>query len=105
MNGNALPGKIAGTNRHPVDQLANVRATIKTLQEREAQLKEQIVAMMGDDASIGGDEFIASLRPGSRKGGLDEKRLAEHFGDLSMFRKPDSAFKTLTVEPRALEGL
>ncbi len=103
MNAISLPGK-PGTNRHPVDQLANIRATIKTLQEREAELKDQIGAMMGAADSLGGDEFIAIQHLQSRKGGLDEKRLAEKLGDLAAYRKPDSTFIVLKVEPRAMEN-
>lgn len=90
------------TNRHPVDQLANIRATIKTLQEREAELKEEIGQLMGDSDSLGGDEFIARQELRSRKGGLDEKRLAAKFGDLAPYRKPDSTYIVLSVEPRAM---
>lgn len=100
-----MNGKTAsGNNRHPVDQLANVRATIKALQEREAELKEEIGTLMGNADSLGGDEFIASQKLQSRKGGLDEKRLTEKLGDLSAYRRPDTSFITLKVEPRAMEG-
>ncbi|MEY9183137.1 hypothetical protein ABIG06_004718 [Bradyrhizobium sp. USDA 326] len=39
-------------NRHPVDQLADVRAEIKLLREREQQLRAEILRtgdMIGDD--------------------------------------------------------
>lgn len=104
MNDTALSGK-TGTNRHPVDQLANIRATIKTLQERETQLKEDIGSMMGSADSLGGAEFIARQKLQTRKGGLDEKKLEAKFGDLGAFRKPDTTFIVLSVEPRAVEGV
>ena len=102
MNSEALPVK-PGTNRHPVDQLANIRATIKTLQDREAELKAEIGVLMGERDSLGGDEFIARQELRSRKGGLDEKKLADRIGDLSAFRKSDSTYIVLSVEPRAME--
>lgn len=34
----------AKRNRHPVDELAEVRTTIKRLQEREAELREELLA-------------------------------------------------------------
>jgi len=46
-------------NRHIVDQLAEVRAQIKALEAREAELKTQISTAMGSANSLGGDEFIA----------------------------------------------
>jgi hypothetical protein len=102
MNDMTLPGK-AGINRHPIDQLANVRATIKVLQARETELKDEITALMGDKDSLGGDEFIARQKLQERKGGLDEKKLADKFGDLSAYRKPSTTFITIQVEPRALD--
>lgn len=104
MNDTALSGK-PGTNRHPVDQLANIRATIKTLEDREKELKEQIGALMGSADSLGGDEFIARQKLQSRKGGLDEKKLQAKLGDLSAYRKPDSTYIVLNVEARAMEGV
>lgn len=103
MNSEALPVK--GTNRHPVDQLADVRAAIKSLQSQEAQLKDEISARMGAADSLGGDQFIALQKLQTRKGGLDEKKLAAKLGDLSAYRKPDSTFIVLSVEPRAMEAI
>lgn len=94
-----------GNNRHPVDQLANVRATIKTLQEREAELKDQIGTMMGAADSLGGDEFIAIQKLKTRKGGLDAKKLEAKFGDLTAYRKKDTTFIELSVEARVMEGV
>lgn len=99
----SLPGK-PGTNRHPVDQLGQIRATIKTLEAREKDLKEQVSAMMGAKDSLGGDEYIASQKLQSRKGGLDEKKLAEKLGDLAPYRKADSTYIVMSVEPRAQEA-
>lgn len=101
MNAISLPGK-PGTNRHPVDQLANVRATIKVLQEREAELKDEIGQLMGSADSLGGDEFIASQKLQERKGGLDEKAMKAAGIDVDRFRKPPSTFITLKVEPRVV---
>lgn len=95
---------LPSSNRHPVDQLGDVRQTIKHLQDREAELKTVIGQIMGTADSLGGDEYIASQALQSRKGGLDEKKLAARFGDLSAFRKPDSTYVVLKVERRAIGG-
>jgi hypothetical protein len=90
-------------NRHPVDLLAHTRALIKNLQEREADLKGEVIALMGDRDSLGGDEFLAHLSQKDRKGGLDEKKLADRLGDLSAYRKPGTSYPELRLEPRAVE--
>ena len=69
MNAISMP------NRHPVDQLADVRETIKTLQAREAELKDEIGKLMGKADSLGGDEWIARQSLQERKGSIDEARL------------------------------
>ncbi len=102
MDNTSLPGK-PGTNRHPVDQLALVRQTIKHLEEREAELKAEIGALMGSSDSLGGAEFIAFQKLQQRKGGLDEKALAAAGIDPEKFRKPASTFIVLQIEPRVSE--
>ena len=101
MNAHAMPGK----NRHPVDELADVRAEIKRLSERETELKTTIGTMMADRDSLGGDDFIAFQKLSSRKGGIDEKAVAKALGvdDLTAYRKPAATYITLTVEPRVAE--
>lgn len=103
MNDEAMAGK-PGTNRHPVDQLANIRATIKTLEEREKELKEQISVMMGGADSLGGDEFIALQKLSTRKGAIDTKAMEKAGLDPDTFRKPDTAVYSLVLEPRAQEA-
>jgi hypothetical protein len=100
MNDTALPGK----NRHPVDQLANIRATQKILKDREDDLKTEIGALMGDADSLGGDEFIARQTLSERKGSLDEKAICKALGveTLDGFRKPTTTVYTLRVEARAM---
>lgn len=92
-------------NRHPVDRLADVRAAIKRLQDEESDLKAQISAEMGSADSLGGDEYIASQKLQERKGGLDEKKIAEHLGvkSLDPYRKPATTFVVIKTEPRARE--
>lgn len=99
----SLLGNSRTTNRHPVDQLAQIRSTIKVLQDRESQLKEEIGSLMGSADSLGGDEFIAFQKLQQRKGGLDEKALKASGIDPDKFRKPASTFITLTIEPRVQE--
>jgi hypothetical protein len=46
------------TNRHPVDQLADVRAEIKVLREREELLRNEVLE---NKVGLVGDEYEATL--------------------------------------------
>jgi hypothetical protein len=98
MNATAL------TNRHPVDELAEVRAKIKNLQDRESDLKETISKMMGGADSLGGEEFIARQMLSERKGSLDEKAMKAAGIDTDKFRKPTTVVMSLRVERREMEA-
>lgn len=91
------------SNRHPVDQLGDVREQIKALQERETELKEQVSAMMGAADSLGGGEWIARQTRTTRKGAIDAKALEKAGLDPDRFRKPDSDVKTIRCERRVTE--
>jgi uncharacterized protein (UPF0335 family) len=93
----------ATSNRHPVDQLADVRERIKTLQTAEEMLKALITTRMGTADSLGGDEFIARQAISERKGGLDEKAMKAAGIDTDKFRKPSSTVISLRLERRAGE--
>jgi len=102
MTDKAMPGN--SRNRHPVDQLADVRAEIKRLTAVEDDLKAKITKEMGTRDSLGGDQFIASQALQERKGGLDEARIAAalRLDNLDAYRKPKSTFVVLKVEPRVM---
>jgi hypothetical protein len=89
------------TNLHPVDQLVAIRAQIKALQEHEALLKTEISRVMGDGASLVGDEWIAEQAVSTRKGGIDEKALKAFGIDVDAFRKPDTTVFTLRTVLKA----
>lgn len=55
-DGAAMPRK---SNRHPVDELAEVRAEIKRLQEREAALRAEI---LGRSCGLIGFDYRAVIR-------------------------------------------
>jgi hypothetical protein len=90
-------------NRHPVDQLADVRAEIKRLGDVEADLKAQISTEMGSNDSLGGDQYIAFQQLRERKGGIDEAALKSVGINVDTFRKPATTYIVLSVEPRAAE--
>lgn len=93
-------------NRHPVDQLADVRESLKALKDREEDLKAEVGRLMGAADSLGGDEYIATQAISERKGGLDEKAIASRLGvdNLDGFRKPSTTVVTIRVERRATEA-
>ena len=101
MNTTSLPG--ASQNRHIVDQLADVHEHIRILEERESQLRAEIMVLMGPANSMGGDEYIASIKATSRKGGLDEAAMKAAGIDTDRFRKPSSSVTTLRLERRSMD--
>lgn len=100
MTGNVRSAQ--GSNRHSVDQLGDVRATIRDLQDVEKALKEKVSREMGAKDSLGGDEWIANQRINERKGGLDENAIAAKLGvkNLEAFRKPPTTVVTITTTRR-----
>jgi hypothetical protein len=50
-------------NRHPVDELGDIRAEIKKLEERDAELREQIIS---GKCSPDGDQYRAAIKQQSR---------------------------------------
>lgn len=92
------------TNRHPVDQLALIRAQIKELKKHEDALKSQVSGMMGDEDALGGDEFIAVQKLSSRKGSIDAAKMEADGINVDAYRKPDIAVVTLNVELRASQA-
>ena len=91
-------------NRHIVDQLADVRAEIKTLQAKEDELKSAISTAMADRDSLGGDEFIAMQKVSERKGSIDAAAMKKDGIDVDKYRKPAVTVYQILVEPRAMEA-
>jgi len=46
-------------NRHPVDQLAEVRAQIRVLQEEEEKLRAEV---LNGDCGLTGDDYVAIIQ-------------------------------------------
>jgi hypothetical protein len=92
------------SNRHPVDELADVREKIKFWKEREDELRGLISEMMGGSDSLGGDEWIARQTVTERKGSLDEKLMQADGIDTDRYRKKPSISFTIRVERRAVEA-
>ena len=101
MNDISMPGN----NRHPVDQLGQIRETIKILKERETELVAIVSNAMGDGDSLGGSEFIARQVMSNRKGSIDAKALEKAGIDVDAFRKPDSTVFQMRLERREMEGV
>ncbi len=91
------------SNRHIVDQLADVRATIKELQDREEALKKAVSAEMGERDSLGGNEYIAKQVLTKRAGTIDTKAAEAAGIDLSAFRKPETIVYSIRCERRVSE--
>lgn len=95
MNNIATP-----VNRHPVDQLADIRATIKVLEEREAELKTEVSDLMGSADVLGGDENIARQTVTERAGAIDTKAMAKDGIDIEKYRKPKVTVFSIRTEKR-----
>lgn len=92
------------SNRHIVDQLADVRAEIKELKECEDDLKKQIGDAMGKKDSLGGDQHIALQKVSTRKGSIDQAAMKAAGIDPERFRKPETTVYQIVVEPRVMEA-
>lgn len=64
------------TNRHPVDRLADLRATMKTLKAEEEDIRKTLLA---DGADLSGQEHYARITL-TEQSKLDRKALEERFG-------------------------
>lgn len=73
-----------GTNRHPVDELADVRAEMRRLKEREAELRTMIIE---DRCTHSGAEFAVDIRT-SEQERVDTAAVWREFGiDVLRARK------------------
>lgn len=91
---------MTATNRHPADQLADVRAQIAALKEREDTLRHDL---MLPGASLQGDDFVAEIATSERTS-LDGPAVRKEFGDerLKRWLKTTKA-TTVRVKPRVHE--
>ncbi|MDY8108295.1 hypothetical protein U0C82_03910 [Fulvimarina sp. 2208YS6-2-32] len=92
------------TNRHPVDELVDVKAKMAALAEREKSLKAKIIEMAGERDAVGGDEFIATVALQSRKS-LDRKGLEKRVGKdvVAGFEREGEPYYVVRTAPRAIE--
>jgi hypothetical protein len=88
-------------NQHPVDELAQIRAQIKALQERENALRSEVSLLIGDGSAYDGDDFTAIQTLASRKGGIDEQAMRTAGINPDKFRKSDIAVVTIRTVVRA----
>jgi hypothetical protein len=63
-------------NRHPADELADIRAELRRLRIREAELREILLA---DDADLKGDDYCAQIVQQQYRR-LSRQRLEHRFG-------------------------
>jgi hypothetical protein len=82
-----VKGGDAMNNRHPVDELADVREELRRLEAREKELREMLLAdgadLIGDDLigdDLIGDEWRARRIDSSQRR-LDQVKLVARFGE------------------------
>jgi len=88
------------SNRHIVDRLADIRDKIAFFKGIENELKEAIAQMMGDETSLGGDEYIAVKAVSERVGSIDAKKLAADGVQVDKYRKAPSQITSIRLEER-----
>jgi N-methylhydantoinase B/oxoprolinase/acetone carboxylase alpha subunit len=88
------------TNRHPVDQLADVRVQIAALKAREDELRKLILS---GEADYRGDEWWADITTQSAKR-IDTAAVREAFSEerLAPFMR-ESVTKTIRLKPRTAD--
>ena len=85
-------------NRHPVDELADIRAELKRLEAREAELK---AVVMAEGCNLEGDEFEATVTRASAER-VDTTAVRKHLGEdgIKPFLKRS---ETVTVRVKAID--
>ena len=85
-------------NRHLVDELADIRAEMKRLEAREAELK---AALTVDGCNLNGDEFEASVTRATAER-VDTAALRKYLGEdgIKPFLKRS---ETVTVRVKAID--
>ena len=73
------PSMHARQNRHPADQLADVRAEIRALQQREDELRRQLV----ESGDLTGAEWKAQIVNRTQER-LDCDAVIKHFGKTAL---------------------
>ena len=63
-------------DRHPADELADVRTQLQQLKQREAELQ---TLLLSGECGLSGDDYVAVISQYST-GELDLKALREHYG-------------------------
>jgi hypothetical protein len=96
-----MPKQSKSQNRHPVDQLFDVREQIKVLEAQEKELRAHIM----DSGDTDGDEHVAMIKESSRKT-LDRPALEARYGKdvIAGFCK-ESAVTTLTLYKKAAQQI
>jgi len=85
---------IDGDNRHPADELAEVRASVKRLKDREVALRSEILDM--SKAEREGRSYHARVVVRARRR-LNLEMLEDEIGDLERFYEKE-AFTMVYVE-------
>lgn len=67
-------------NRHPADELADVRHELKQLENREQELRNQLLAQSNDRRGV---EWSAKVVD-QKRNGYDLKAIKEHFGTAAL---------------------
>jgi hypothetical protein len=94
-SGFQAPSNASNANRHPVDQLADVRAEIKRLEQRERQLRSQVIRS-GD---VTGDEFEGVIKRSTQQR-VDVTAARRELGEVLRPFLRERPFEQLRIKKR-----
>jgi hypothetical protein len=92
------------TNRHPVDELGDIRAERAALEAREARARTQVKNLMEAGGRLSGDEYVAEWEVRYRKGQIDPAALRRAGLKPDKFRKPSRKVDVILTDRRSEVG-
>ncbi|MEZ5716816.1 MAG: hypothetical protein R3D85_17695 [Paracoccaceae bacterium] len=91
----ANPGPGPGHNLHPADELGEIRARIRALQAREADLRQ---ALLDDPGLVRGERFQADIRRQTRRVFLRDRLPPDILNRADLWEQRDSP--VVSLRPR-----
>lgn len=92
------------TNRHPADELGDIRAERMALDAREARVRARVMKLMKAGDHLSGDDYVAKWEVQSWRGQLDARALKRAGLNPDKFRKPTTKVDIIRTVRRSEMG-